>query len=120
MSNPRGRARCTRGLLQRRVVRAVGKPLLVGKESNKLEEMDAGLVHDWDEVRNIYGDPEKDIWETEVLPKLKQIPAKELAEAAGTSVRAVKAIRNGHEGPRPETREALLVAISESPPKYKH
>lgn len=96
----------TKGLLQRRAAH-MAQLRYVGKESNKLEEMDAGLVHDWDEVRNIYNDPEDAVWETEILPRLKEIPAKELAKAAGISVRAVKAIRNGHAVPQPKTRAAL-------------
>jgi hypothetical protein len=42
---------------------------------------------------------------------VKEIPAKELAEAAGISERAIKAIRNGHAMPHARTHVALKRAV---------
>lgn len=43
----------TQGLLQRRPVR-VGRVVHIGKEANRLEDVEAGLVHDMDEVVEVY------------------------------------------------------------------
>ena len=48
----------TVGLLARRPVRAVGPPQYIGKESNDLEAVQGGEIHDWDEVVTEYGRPE--------------------------------------------------------------
>jgi len=46
----------TVGLLQRRPVR-LGELVHIGKESNRLEEVKQGLVHDWDEVQLVFREP---------------------------------------------------------------
>ncbi len=46
----------TVGLLGRRPV-ALGELVHIGKESNRLEEVEQGLVHDWDEVQLVVRDP---------------------------------------------------------------
>ncbi len=43
----------TRALLRRRAVR-VGRVVHIGKESNRLEDIEAGLVHDIEEVVEVY------------------------------------------------------------------
>jgi hypothetical protein len=88
---------------------------LVGKETNRLEDVENGLVHDWGDVMNVYYDPSLDPWRTTVLPQLKDIPARILAEAAGISTRAVRALRNGHYMPSPETREAIQRFLNAHP-----
>ena len=77
--------RKTIGLLQRRHVR-VASILCVGKETNRLESVQQGLVHDWSEVYTLYRNPELDAWRSEILPRLKQIRAKVLSEATGKDV----------------------------------
>jgi hypothetical protein len=44
-------------------------------------------------------DPREDPWRTIVLPVLKQMPLRILAEQTGLSERQMKAIRNGHAMP---------------------
>jgi hypothetical protein len=42
---------------------ALGRPVTyIGKESNKLEETQAGLVHDPRERLNAYMDPREEVW----------------------------------------------------------
>jgi hypothetical protein len=99
----------TRGLLQRRRVRAVPELLThVGKESNKLEEMDAGIEHDPDEIWTEYRDANRDPWLAFVVPVLKAMSLIELVAATGLSDRALRAIRNAHTMPRPTHKNALL------------
>ncbi len=45
--------RCTIGLLQRRPV-GFSELVHIGKETNRLEEVEQGLVHDWDEVQLVF------------------------------------------------------------------
>jgi hypothetical protein len=71
--------RHTVGLLQRRPVEVLWVRA-IGKESNRLEEVDAGIEHEWDEVRNVYPNPQQD-WQ-EVLALLKKLPKRQVAELA--------------------------------------
>ena len=100
--------RGTVGLLGRRRVRLVPELLTyVGKESNRLEEVEVGLGHDPDEVYTEYADPGRDSWRALVLPVLRAMQGKALAEATGLSERSIREIRNGHSMPR-MTRKACL------------
>jgi len=71
----------------------------VGKESNFLEEVESGLLHDLDEVQEIYFDPRDDLWTKEILPILKRIPRAVLARRAGVSERYIQLLRNGKRRP---------------------
>jgi DNA-binding XRE family transcriptional regulator len=102
--------RLTEGLLQRREI-SLGEIVFVGKETNRLEDVHNGLVHDWSEVSARYRNPELDPWKTEILPKLKTIPYKTLAAEVGISTRAMRSIRNGHSNPSATTKAALLKAL---------
>jgi hypothetical protein len=100
--------RGTLGLLGRRRVRTVPALLAyVGKESNRLEEVEAGLGHDPDEVWTEYRDPGRDPWRALVLPVLRQVPRAEAARAAGLSERRLRDLLAGRARPRPRHREAL-------------
>jgi hypothetical protein len=67
--------RQTRGLLLRRRVSTRPELLTyVGKESNKLDEVESGLEHDPDEIYTEYRDPRRDPLWTLVLPVLPETP----------------------------------------------
>jgi len=103
-----GRA-CTRrtlGLLGRREVRETYVSH-IGKEANKLEEVQAGFERNAEAVYISYGGRSHGDWEAVIVPILKRMPAKTLASAVGLSERSVKAIRNGHTAPRAHTRKHL-------------
>jgi hypothetical protein len=74
----------TIGLLQRRHVR-IDLIRYIGKESNRLEDVDAGLIHSDYGVYTEYTDPKRDEWTLKILPALKQIPAANLLKACGMS-----------------------------------
>jgi hypothetical protein len=99
----------TVGLLRRRPVTALYLTH-VGKESNRLEEVEAGLVHDPEEVYTEYEDPAHDPWHTLVVPVLKSMPRAVLAQQVGVSERTIAALRNGHVLPRAAHRERLVRA----------
>jgi hypothetical protein len=98
-------SRTTRGLLQRRPVYATSI-VYIGKESNRLEEVEEGLIHSWADVQEVYQDPKRDSWLTYVVPVLKKIVRRELARA-GLSDSQIKRLRNGHCRPSPKTRLIL-------------
>jgi hypothetical protein len=99
------------GLLQRRLVR-IEKLHFIGKESNKLEEVEEGSVPDAGDVYTEYPDPRHDEWATEILPGLKAIPMTELMERTGLSRRALQMIRAGR---RPNSENRLILALLLSP-----
>jgi hypothetical protein len=105
---PCGRA--TRGLLQRRHVRP-GTIAYIGKEANRIEEVDLGLVHAADEVRATYG--VRDTWARDIVPVLQRLPAAQLATWGRCSVRTIKNLRNGHTQPSPGIRRRLERAVAE-------
>jgi len=86
-------ARCGRasvGLLFRRPVR-VRSLHYIGKESNELDEVEAGLVHDVDEVLNEYRPPGVDEeWTTLVQPVVREMPLARLVERCGKSASTIK------------------------------
>jgi hypothetical protein len=61
-------------LLQRRHIR-IGDIEAIGKESNSLEDVEAGLVHDEDNIYTSYPDPHRIVWATTILPAVKRAPS---------------------------------------------
>ena len=105
--------RQTVGLLRRRVVRSLPEfTAHVGKESNRLEKVELGFEHNPDEVWTEYVDHGRDPWRSLVLPVLKQMLAKQIADATGLAVSTVKAARNGHTNPHGRNRQALIRAAA--------
>jgi hypothetical protein len=99
----------TRGVLARRHIHAA-YIRLIGKEANKIEEVEDQQIEDWDEVREEYADPTNDTWSILVVPVLKLIKREELAHTTEVTPRAIQALRNGHSRPSNKTRVALIRA----------
>ena len=78
-------------------------------ESNRLEDVEAGTVHDLSEVLTEYRDPGQDAFDLCILPVLRQISKDALTEV-GIHPRKVVAIRNAHARPRSKHRQALIAA----------
>lgn len=100
--------RQTVGLLQRRHV-LVGLIKYIGKESNSLEEVGAGLVHSDLNVYTGYVDPRRDEWTTTLLPALKNVSLGLLQEKCKgfLSRRAIIDLRAGRSRPHRKNREQL-------------
>jgi hypothetical protein len=105
-------AKQTVGLLQRRHVR-IDQIKYVGKESNSLEEVDAGLIHSAENVFTIYADPRRDEWQTKILPALKNAALSSLVEECRgrLSRRALIDVRAGRSRPHRKNRELLLAVL---------
>jgi hypothetical protein len=99
----------TTGLLRRRPVTRESLAY-VGRESNRLEEVEAGLIHDPDEVYTEYVDAEHDPeWEA-LVAALKTIPRAWLMQETGLDRSTITRLRNGHVRPTRKTREMLIRA----------
>lgn len=103
---PCGRA--TVGMLHRRPVTGITIDY-VGKESNRLEEVQTGLVHDPEEVLTVIPDPRRGAWPKLVLPVLRDCPLNYLTKRTGRSASTVKRIRSAHSKPPDSDLIAVLV-----------
>ncbi len=87
---------CTRGtvgLLQRRLVRDL-TIRHIGKETNEIEEVGAGLVAAGD-ATTTYTHPSRDVYSRVILPALLDFPEAEVAHAAGIPRRTINGLRGG-------------------------
>lgn len=112
-------SRRARGLLARHHVQIRPENIrYIGKESNRLEEVESELEHDLDDVLEVYQEPVQTGFDTETLEALRTIPAWELAEQAGVSARYVKAVRNGKKRPSPKVAARLREVASRNQSKH--
>ncbi len=104
--------RPTRGLLARRPVE-VSLVHYIGKEANRLEDVEAGLVGDLDEVLTEYIDPAQDMIRTLVLPVLEGLSSREVGRRIDEEDhKKITRIRNGSR-PRREMIEKLLTLATD-------
>ena len=96
----------TVGLLGRRHIR-IEQIKYIGKESNTLEEVAAGLHHSEQNVYTEYPDPRRDEWQTKILPILKDAPLLRLVKMSRMSPSALKEIRAGRARPHRRNCELL-------------
>ncbi len=94
---PSGRQ--TIGLLQRRDIR-VSQIIYIGKESNKLEEMESGVIHSAQSVYTEYPDPRREEWKTKILPALQNFPVRVLIRLTNKSRSMLTRTLAGHSRPR--------------------
>jgi hypothetical protein len=99
----------TVGLLQRRHVTIERAPRFIGKESNKLEEVEEGGAADGGDVYTEYPDSRRDEWESKWLPLLRSTPASKLLRH-GVSRAAVYAAQKGRT-PYAGTKAKLIAAL---------
>lgn len=100
--------RTSRGLLPRRPVVAVGVRH-IGKETNRLDEVEEGLLDVSDDIHIRYVD-ERGEWER-LVPTLREIGVKELARRTGMSERTLRSNLNSRRLPRREARTRLHAAL---------
>jgi hypothetical protein len=91
------------GLLQRRPVTA-RLQVYIGKESNNLEQRQAGLIHDIDETLATFNDARGEAWARLVLPVLRDFRAAQIAARAGLHRRTIERHVTGRSRPHPGTR----------------
>jgi hypothetical protein len=103
--------RKTMGLLQRRHLK-VEQIKCIGKESNNLEEIDAGTIRDQN-VYTEYLDPKRTEWISKIQPALKKQPLHLLVKACGTRIsrRELIELRAGRSKPHRKTQEFLVLVL---------
>ena len=99
----------TVGLLGRRHIVIDGFDY-IGKESNKIEQVEEGGVPAESDVYTIYVDPRRDEWLTQVLPELQHMKVSELEYKTGLDRRTLQRIRAGQQ-PHPSNRAALVAIV---------
>jgi lambda repressor-like predicted transcriptional regulator len=104
--------RQTIGLLQRRHVR-IAEIVKIGKESNHLEEVDAGLIHSLDKVYTVYPDQTGDRWERVIMPLLndKGLTLRRLMRETGRCRRMLIKAKKGHARPHPRNQKIIVDAL---------
>jgi hypothetical protein len=102
--NPSGKQ--TIGLLQRRHIR-VGQIIYIGKESNKLEDIEAGTIHSAQLVYTEYPDPRREEWETKILPLLRRFPVRVLVRLTNKSASMLRRTLSGRS--RPQANNQILL-----------
>jgi hypothetical protein len=96
----------TIGLLQRRHIR-VARIVYIGRESNRLEDVDAGTIHLAESVYTEYPDPRRNQWQSRLLPALKKIPVASLIKLSRKSRSMLTRARRGKSIPRKKNQELL-------------
>lgn len=96
----------TVGLLQRRHIR-IDQVKYIGKESNSLEEVEAGLIHQPQNVYTEYPDLRRDEWETKIRPALGKLPVPFLETETKLSRRMLNDAIAGRSRPTPENQRLL-------------
>jgi predicted nucleic acid-binding Zn ribbon protein len=104
-------ARQTVGLLQRRPVHTT-EIVYIGKESNRLEDATAGLVHDLGEILASYRDPQLDPYRILVLPALRTFGTAQVAEATGLDRRTVQRLLRERQYPHRRHRASLIAVAA--------
>jgi hypothetical protein len=84
-----------------------GSRAYVGKESNRIEEVEMGLLRRLDEVMQTYGEV-RDPWHSWVVPVLQRMTLRELVTKTGLDRRTIQRLRNRHSEPRPSTERNLV------------
>lgn len=100
---------CTKqsfGLLQRRHVR-IDLIKYIGKESNRLEDVESGLIHSEQNIYTEYHDPQRDEWQTRIVPQLRKIKLAILEKESGFSRRMLIKARLGQVRPHPRNQQLL-------------
>jgi hypothetical protein len=103
----------TVGLLRRRYV-AIDSVTYIGKESNKLEEVEEQSLLDPGDVYTDYPDPRRDEWATKILPQLRRVPVSEACEGTGISRAQMQRYRNKGARPNAEHLKAIKLFLEPS------
>ena len=96
----------TVGLLSRRHIQ-IDRVRFIGKESNSLEDVDAGMIHSAESVYTEYCDPNRDEWQAKTVPALKSVALSVLVKETEISRRALMDLRAGRRRPHRKNRDLI-------------
>jgi len=94
----------------RRHVR-IGEIKYIGKESNSLEEVEAGLIHAAQNVYTEYPDRRRDEWKTKIRPAMKKVFISILERETSLSPRMLIDARTGRRRPHPPNQKLIVAAL---------
>jgi hypothetical protein len=80
----------------------------IGKESNSLEEVQAGVVHDEQNVYTEYLDRRRAYWSTKMIPALMEVSLSQWERESGKSRRILIDARRGRRRPHRRNQELLI------------
>jgi hypothetical protein len=100
----------TIGLLQRRHV-FMDLIRYISKESNLLDDVEAGMIHSASRVYTEYPDARRDEWQLKTLPALKKVPMAHLQEQSGMSRSQLFEVLAGRSRPHPRNQERLAEIV---------
>ena len=106
--NPGGKQ--TVGLLYRWHIR-IEHIACIGKESNRFEDVESGLIHSEQSVYTEYPDPKRDEWQMKILPALRKAPLPLLVKKSGMSRWALMDARAGRSRTHQKQRERLASIV---------
>ena len=100
----------TVGLLQRRHIE-IDLVRYIGKESNALEDVEAGMIHSAVSVYTEYCDPDRSEWQTKIMPALKCTPLALLVRKTGLSRRMLIYARKGKFRPHAKHQDLITSVL---------
>jgi hypothetical protein len=106
--NPSGKR--SMGILQRRHVQ-IKQIKYIGKESNVIEDVEAGLAHSEADVYTYYPDPRRDEWETQIRPALRRVSLRALKQETGFSRRILIYWRTGKRKPHRRHQQLVISTL---------
>jgi len=106
--------RQTIGLLERGHIK-IDQIKCIGKESNSLEDVDAGLVHSEKNTYTEYIDPKRDEWTLKIWPALKKAALNVIVKECGRNLsrRELIELRAGRSRPHRKTRDLLISILKD-------
>ena len=109
-------SRVTSGLLRRRSIHAIpfgpGLSAYIGKESNRQEDVEAGLVGELGDVVATYEDMSRETWLNVWLPQVEKLPRELIAKSTRMSKTQITEMLAGRSFPRAKRRASLVAALS--------
>lgn len=97
-------------LLQRRHV-SIDSIHFIGKESNRMEEVEEGLVQSAGDVYTEYPNRRRGEWQTRVVPALRKISLAKLVGMIGLSCQTIIDARTGRRRPHLENQKRLEAIV---------
>jgi hypothetical protein len=79
----------------------------IGRESNRFEEIEAGVIHSPDSVYTEHPDPRREEWQAKILPMLKKIQVTALLRFSGRSRSMVRRTLARSSRPRRRNQDLL-------------
>ena len=105
---PCGKQTC--GLLQRLHVQ-IDQIRYIGKESNRLADVESGTVHSESSVYTDYPDPRRDEWQRKIVPALREISLSNLQAKTGLSRRMLIDARTGRRRPHRKNQMKITATL---------